>query len=112
MSTSSDRWPVPAGLTLSNDAASWSTVTPSQRNYEAKETVFYFPASSAERLFCISRGELSSGTFHMTQSDQIDADCVSMKVTIEYHPANVFDLVKVCELKRKENQYGIGILVR
>lgn len=104
-------WPVPPGLTLDNDA-SWSTIAPSQRKFEAREAVFLFPASSADRLFCISRGDLASGTFQMTQSDQVDADCVSMKVIIEYYPAHVFDLVKVCELKRKENQYGIGILVR
>ncbi|KAE9396766.1 hypothetical protein BT96DRAFT_977318 [Gymnopus androsaceus JB14] len=104
-------WPVPPGLTLDNDA-SWSTIAPSQRKFEAREAVFLFPASSADRLFCISRGDLASGTFQMTQSDQGDADCVSMKVIIEYYPAHVFDLVKVCELKRKENQYGIGILTR
>ncbi|KAF9059087.1 hypothetical protein BDP27DRAFT_1453520 [Rhodocollybia butyracea] len=65
------------------------------------------------RIFFVSRGDLSSGTVHRTQSDQLDVHCVSIKLAVECFPSDLLGLVKVCDVKRqgKENQYGVGKLV-
>ncbi|KAJ3859203.1 hypothetical protein EV359DRAFT_51209 [Lentinula novae-zelandiae] len=111
-------WPSLNGFTVDHDAT-WSTAVPSssQRSYVVKEAIFRFP-TSADRLFCLSRGSgpLAGGTFHLTQSDRLElANRIEIKIIVEYWTGNVHTLdsiLKVCELRRMENQYGIGILTR
>ncbi|KAF9063790.1 hypothetical protein BDP27DRAFT_1426536 [Rhodocollybia butyracea] len=106
-------WPIPQGFSLHTDA-SWSPATPSlhRNHYSSQQAEFTLATGiSADRIFGVSRGDLSSGTVHLTQSDQLDVHCVSIKVVVECFPSDLLDLVKVCELKRqgRENQYGVGI---
>ncbi|KAJ4478399.1 hypothetical protein J3R30DRAFT_2897309 [Lentinula aciculospora] len=110
-------WPSLSGFTILHDA-SWSRPIPSssQQSYMSKEAVFQFP-TSADRLFCLSRGSgpLSGGTFHLTQSDRLEANRLEMKVIVEYWTGNshaLDSMWKVCELQRKDHQHGIGILTR
>ncbi|KAJ4498524.1 hypothetical protein C8R41DRAFT_818248 [Lentinula lateritia] len=111
-------WPSLNGFTIDHDAT-WSSAVPSssQHSYVVKEAIFRFP-TSADRLFCLSRGSgpLAGGTFHLTQSDRLElANRIEIKIIVEYWTGNVHTLdsiLKVCELRRMENQYGIGILTR
>lgn len=108
-------WPIPQGFSSHIDA-SWSPATPSlhRNHYSSQQAEFTFPTgTSADRIFCVSRGDLSSGTVHLTQSDRLDVQYVSIRVVVECFPSDLLGLVKVCELKRlgRENQYGVGIIV-
>ncbi|KAJ3796304.1 hypothetical protein GGU11DRAFT_788851 [Lentinula aff. detonsa] len=109
-------WPTLNDFTIRQNA-SWSTATsdPTRQSYVTKEAVFQFP-TSADRLFCLSRGSGPfGGTFHLTQSDRLGANSVEMKVLVEHWIGSAHTLesmLRVCELSRRENQYGIGILTR
>ncbi|KAJ3725245.1 hypothetical protein C8R42DRAFT_440069 [Lentinula raphanica] len=111
-------WPSVDGFIV-NRNATWSTDTPSPSqpgSHVVKEAIFEFP-TSADRLFCLSRGfgPLAGGAFCLTQSDRVRAGVVEVKVIVEYWAGNTATLdsiLRVCELTRRENQHGVGILTR
>ncbi|KAF9012711.1 hypothetical protein BDQ17DRAFT_1344494 [Cyathus striatus] len=83
------------------------TSSDSSTLYASKST-FELPLSS-ENLFLISRGPLSAGVADIVSSKDIDRDTVRVDVTVKYFREEIRDLVKVCNVARKDGEHGVGI---
>jgi hypothetical protein len=95
---------------LANRNISQATL-PSSRFPHSAETSFDLPLS-ADNLFLLARGPQSYGAVNVASSSNI-GDQTKVHVTVSYYDRDVLKSgAKVCLIKRKNNEIGVGIFVR
>ncbi|KAJ7170701.1 hypothetical protein C8R43DRAFT_875013 [Mycena crocata] len=103
-------YPIPPDVELESPATEWSGVKEnsgfSSFPYSA-EVSFDFPLPS-EALILFSHGALSSGHLKITTSSA-STSLARVQVTVQYHNTAVRDTAKVCVIKRKNGEGGVGI---
>ncbi|KAJ6578912.1 hypothetical protein DFH09DRAFT_349821 [Mycena vulgaris] len=103
-------YPVPPDVSLEECATGWSESI--RRN-----PIFDFPYSAgvsfdvplpSETLLLLSHGALSAGQLKITTSSEL-TDIARVHVVVHYYTTQVRDTTKVCMLKRKAGESGVGI---
>lgn len=65
----------------------------------------------SETLLLLSQGALSAGNLKITTSSEL-TDLARVHITVHYYNSAVRDSARVCVIKRKSGESGVGIFVR
>ena len=115
---------VPSDITVDHciSGSGWSNEPPAMRlsgtfrhraaatspPYSAN-TSFELPVSS-DLLFLLARGSMSGGTVDIMSSPTV-SNVAKVHVTVKYYREDVRDRAKVCLVKRRDGENGVGIFV-
>ncbi|KAJ7125371.1 hypothetical protein C8R44DRAFT_619533 [Mycena epipterygia] len=104
-------YPIPDNVELEQCLSEWSEAAEKKTPYSS------FPYSTggsfdvplpSETLLLLSQGALSAGNLKITTSSEL-TDLARVHITVHYYNTAVRDSARVCVIKRKSGESGVGI---